>query len=627
MLRTFALALLALTVSCAGSANEPADVAKTLFEAVRDGDEAGIGRTLSAQARTYMKEEGSGFSFKGESLDAYEIGVADIQGDLASVPVHVTTEGEEKPMSLKMRRDDGQWVVTGMAVAFGGGELPIDFEGGMDDFFGGAVEGIANEMANELASGMQEAFTGAMSDWENGGSEEDIAAARQLFEELRTVDVVAHDAAWKIDVSGAGRPARQVLAELTGPDLRVDEGVHAAHFDRTTGLDFHGISRLEAIESLTAELGLHPVYPTGVAWGDEIPALTFTPAETPRSVAFAGPFSIEVEELIENAPHATGELTLTVRALGLAPAVVAANREMAQVVDVAELESAAGEHRADPDMQYLGTPAHEHGMLVDRTSFDLVGLLSGVETLTIAGKVSIALPADVGQVRIAPFVEGQWSAGPWTVKATTAGEQNHFELAREGGVPESVRFAFAPDDAGGRPLGILFSTTNAWGDDVSADLQTPAMPAALGIKVFDAQTASYAFNIEVPLARFSEQPSELAALAFDGDAPVGIRFRGFGDRSNPEFPEVQLSIENRSNKAAERVQATFEYTDAGGRVLESFPHTLTGEFTHEGHQPVAEAHATEETDEVAFFMPKTTQGLRVQVEQVEFVDGTRWERE
>jgi hypothetical protein len=100
-----------------------------------------------------------------------------------------------------LRRGAPGWRVYGMRAPFGDGIITIDFEQAAGAL-GEIGEQLAGQLAAQFAEGMQGAFQDLQETWEQGGTPEQIAAERASFEALVAVGVDAHDAAWKVDVSG-----------------------------------------------------------------------------------------------------------------------------------------------------------------------------------------------------------------------------------------------------------------------------------------------------------------------------------------------------------------------------------------------------------------------------------------
>jgi hypothetical protein len=156
-------------------------------------------------------------------------------------------------------------------------------------------------------------------------------------------------------------------------------------------------------------------------------------------------------------------------------------------------------------------------------------------------------------------------------------------------------------------------------------LQAAAPPFTVDIKICRVTEVEYEFTLAgVPLANWSEQPAELEPLSFPADAPLFAEFGTFIERG--DFPKIELSLRNEANKDALSAQATFVYLDKAGKELESFPHTLSGDFGFDGQEPLAAAGAEATLETVAFFMPEGTAKIQVRIDAVTFLDASEWTR-
>jgi hypothetical protein len=122
-------------------------------------------------------------------------------------------------------------------------------------------------------------------------------------------------------------------------------------------------------------------------------------------------------------------------------------------------------------------------------------------------------------------------------------------------------------------------------------------------------------------------PEKLEELRFAGhDAPVSFSFVKVVEPDD-QFAKVLLKIENHSNKAPQSAFVDFIYRDASGNEIDSFPHTVTGDFSSDGWDPLVEPGATAESEQTAFQMPANTKSIDFVVNSLEFLDGTKWQPE
>ena len=313
----------AASSACCDADSTPADVADAFLAAAMAGDTEGFESFLTEKARAGLSGGGGGFELGG-NIASFVIGEAAVDGAEATVPVQATIQGEEQSLGLCMRFEEDVWRIWGFEASVGGeASMTIDLE---------SMGEMMSAMQAGLETAFEDAFEGAMEDMRMGGSPEEIRAERERFEAVASVAEPQHDAAWKVDVSADGVPAHELLGSLVeGTGVALDAGPYAAALEAPVTLKLAGVSRLEAFERICETVELHPVYPD-LGWmnDDSGPSITF--AEGPRAhpVTFAGPFLVEVASLEENAPNTTGEITLAVRSLGMAPGVLAFQTDMSR---------------------------------------------------------------------------------------------------------------------------------------------------------------------------------------------------------------------------------------------------------------------------------------------------------
>lgn len=600
----------------ARSAAQPEDVARDFFEAARDNDEERLSSTLTEKARAGMSS-GQGFDLNGDSLGEFQIGRVQRSESEADVPVTVVLDGEETTMKLRMRHEASAWRVWGVDVQFGDDELTFDFE---------TIDDMMQAVGDELGNALGEAFEDAFAEMSMGGSPEDIRAARTAFEATTPISSADFDAGWRIDVDCDDAPANDVLGGLladTGLALADDS---ARALENGVSLKLEGVSRLEAIERICEQLDLHVVYPTS-SWGVEGPEMGTLSVEAGKRVGpvtFAGPFLVEVSALEENVPHTTGEVTLTVRALGIPAAAMPLATEMIELASVESIVDVRGKNlNADDGVSFMGQPEIEGSYLSTNLSLDLKGLLRDVETMTISGSVLLSFPSTVQDLRWTQRDDEARKVGPYAVELEGWSESTQFSVRATGDL-DALQVRLSATDAAQQPLGTLYTDSSNWGDRVNASIQTNAAPAAVDLKICRLEQIAFAFELPgVTLARHAEMPAQLEPLRFDGAAPIAVEFVRFTKRDE-QFPEVELSIASTANKNVESAVTTFFYDDAQGRQLEDFPHTLTGEFSFEGQAPLVAPRSTTKQNVTAFFMPAETKRIRIRVQEVTFVDASKW---
>jgi hypothetical protein len=629
-LRTCSALLLALLFAACGESEPttrpPHEVVRAFFDALIDGDVDRCEPFLSTRARAGLAGGRVLFVELGaERMDACHVKEAVIRGDEATVDVTARVGGTKQRSEIRLRSEEGRWRIYAFGVRSNGSLVSFDLERPE----AAATRGKEKDKAKEFA--LSRAFAEVLAELDAGGSAGDIARERRRYGDLQAVSRDEHDGAWPIDVFAGGRSAREVLFGIVEPTgTRIDEGLHAARFDGTSDVALGGVSRLEAIEAVCAELGLFPVYPdTHAVFGDEVPAITFR--EGPRSfaVAFEGPFMFEVEELEERAPYATGRLTLCVRAFGLDPAVVAANADLGPVVHVWDVRSPAGKSLLVPGEGRVSDVAScVDGLFESRTTLELRGLLNDVDELaSIDGEVALFLPERVVQLGFAPanlVPESTVRARGWAATLLEVGTDTAVELRGTSASNESTRVRFAPDDARGTPVGIRTQRATMMLDHVLFEATAAAPPHALALKVFNGPVHTVPFHLDaIPLARFDEQPLELEPLLVIGPDPLGVEFVGFDDVAAGRT-QARLQVVNHANKIVLSADATLEFLDYADVALATTALVLRGELGFDGHAPLARPGAPSYRS-VPVELPAGVDSMRVRVSRVSFVDGTAWE--
>ena len=601
------------------TADSAVDVATAFLNAANANDQESLKRYLTKKAREKFDSD-SGLSFESDPSRTFEVGSAVVTGSEARVPATLTSDGDDQTATFLMRVEDGGWHIHGFEASMGEASFTISFEGENDLF---------SAIGDEIASGMAEAFEEAATEWKAGGSAEDIARARSDWDALDQVSNRKHDSAWMVTVNGAGRPAHEVIEELlSNTTLALDVDGHASSLGESVRTKLDGVSIAEALDRVCEEVGLVPVVnESSYAWSDEPQSISFEAGPRTNPIAFVGPFAVEAR-VEENAPNSTGEMDVTMWAIGLSKAVGIANSEMGTFLDISEARGSNGSQLLkDPDTHYMGSPTVEDGLFVYSLGRDLVGLLKGVRRIdAIEGELVFALPSNVHQVRFER--PGTKRSGDWKITCKTLGENSNFELESETYDTDSAEVRFAPDDASGNPLGVVYQGSSSWNNKVSADVNVGGAPASVALKVFESNEQRLSFVLEdLPLQQFSEQPERLTQLSFTGRAPIEVRFTEFSDLSNPDFPEADFEVVSTANKDVQSASVTFEYLDASGTVTKDFMHTLTGTMTFDGTPPLVAAGKSVTQTTTAFFMPDGTQSVRVRIDTLEFLDGSTWENE
>ena len=253
----------------------------------------------------------------------------------------------------------------------------------------------------------------------------------QTLAAVEGVSVPEFDAAWKIDLEIDQQPACGVLERLAADlGLRVANAAeHAEVLNTSVSVQMRGISRLQTMEWLCSQIGLYPDYqrqpvlldggPFGAmaqALGalagqqvqrtepkpdeDALPAVTLRPGARPIPLAFVGPFAVEVTQIQEFPPDATGRMELCLFAGGV-PASVLTHWDQNRwsggsafrkpTLSFGKWQELGGRDVLTPDQGECTAPSS--AVLPGRTTqLELRNLLRDVQTIRLANDVTAALP-------------------------------------------------------------------------------------------------------------------------------------------------------------------------------------------------------------------------------------------
>jgi len=133
-LRMCGAAVLALCLGlalsgCHNDQRAAKDTARNFWEAAKKGDKPGVEATLTKQAREKALASPVNLPIQGNSVE-YTVAEAKVTDDTAEVPVTVKDKGQTQNVQMKLRREDGQWLIYAMSVPLGptGQQITIDFE-------------------------------------------------------------------------------------------------------------------------------------------------------------------------------------------------------------------------------------------------------------------------------------------------------------------------------------------------------------------------------------------------------------------------------------------------------------------------------------------------------------------
>ncbi|MGE3165245.1 MAG: hypothetical protein AB7O52_10095 [Planctomycetota bacterium] len=642
------------TPSAQAAARGPEAVAQIVARAICTGNQEAFSECLTEKARSGLAGSG-GFSLSSASFTQPVVGAAVIIGAEAVVPLTVTREGEVQEMQLRMKRSQNAWFVYGVSMtpAAGGSEMTVDFE---------ELGEFANTIGSAIAEGMAQAWQEA----QQAQVVRDIQLNRAAYDAVKPLTVAEFEASWRNSSDFEGHTAGEALNELAQKlECEFDPGVHGAALATQLTQGFVGKSHLEAFDAICRESGVAAHWPTvdelelaasdaamqsasPAASGVRVrpssvqdptaiphpstpngaPRITLGPAASGPVVTHGGPFRIVVTAVTEQVPHARGSLQITAQSRGLHPAARALDSALGEKTAIQGVVAESGSSlRLEEDVRYLGG-SRAVGSAVDvSTTIELKGLLRGVAHVhRLDGVQRVSVPMQVHEVELRPLTSGsKGQAGPLRYEVQQAGTATTIRFEGDTEFVEHLAILCRPLDAEGNDVHIEYADTSSWtGKSANFQLQSAEPPAALMLKVIRTQTIDYPFALRgVPLPRHVEQPEHLLPLTFAGAAPAAVDFVRF-DKLDEPIADAVVRVQNQANKAIQSIVVRFTYIDAQGRALEDTTQSLTGPTDFDGQRSVAEPEATATLTTPAFFRPATAQGVRIDTESVEFVDGTRW---
>ncbi len=648
--------------------------AKGFLKALKERDLKGAEAFLTAKAKTeFAKHVGTNRS-AGLLLGAtYQLGEPAITGDTAQIPVTLREAGEDKKMGLKLRRADGKWGVFAQSGRVNpddpDSEIVVNFEEPEATFgqlFGGKPQDLAKAMEKNLKENMDR----ATKDWVGGKPERDDLAV----EALESISRDQFDASWKVDFNSKGRPAGDVLRDLAKAVGRPLEttAIQDRALARPVAIEVRGLSRYQAIEEVTRSAGLSPVYSEPVisfdpsAGGTSSHAtMRLRPRRGSRLVAFAGPFLVEIVDMKEAVPYATGVLTLKVTASGL-PQIVLNDLEHRTFI-VTDVVDAKGRSLLDiTAATVFFTGRTILGEYERTTRLELKGLLRDVSAIkTLRCKLRVPLPSRVETTHLDTLLPGGTkkvgdldvtlqaaTKRPTNVNGKPGESQNltivfgrknpdrakPFEPGKKA-QPASVSRRIGPDrvklvghDAQGRPLKTSSSYFQTGGSSWTSNVTVQGPATSLVAKVIaDVDVVDYEILLEdIPLPSHGSMPERIEPASFAGhEAPVAVDFVSIGGTA--PFQTAQLRVTNHSNKDIRMLGMKLDYLAPDGRRLGGWDkQDQWGTPWHPGSDPGAAnpilvAKGSKSVFEInAPFLTKETKTIAIAVRTVRFADAETW---
>jgi len=671
----------------------PEEVAKAFVEAGNNEDVDALFALMTAKAREALQpkegEKEGAFQASEAKFENPVIGTATIEGEVAKVPVTVTKDGQEEKQILMMRKDAGEWRLSGAGAALpGGGEMIMEFEmvAELARGLGEAMKEGFEEMGKNMQENMQKSF-------EDRQKAEEEKKSLQ-FAALASISEEEFSKSWKRNYSFKNKPAREVLAELAKElGIQMDPaGVSEAIAKKIT-LNLKEVSVVQAIDAVATQAGLTVRFPGandgafgnsafGRKFGERMqpamekvaegmlvgvggetksikemvdesakaepeepeepeiegPALRFEAGVRKIPSVHTGPFVVSVEEVEENAPHGTGRIEVKAIAPAMHEGIVMFCSRWKELLVVDKVSSSKGlvhfEH--DTGTSYVTEPQQANGVFILERNPELRRLLKSVQTISsVTGKIKLSVPEEVVMVRFDSIEAGKKTVGTVEVELIAAKEESASRLKVTAldnpNLDKAVHYMWY--DREGTPLDpshnpFSGARGNTWESSGGVEGDTP--PESVEVKVIS-KTRDYEFPFEfknVPLKDFAKMPEKEIKLEFGAHpAPCSATFVKFTNVEDKNFPKFEMQIINHSNKTVKNFNAKKFYLDAAGKDLDDSFGTTNGGFKDGDWQPVVEAKQTVTKEETAFHMPEGTQGMRIEIQSVEFIDGEEWRKE
>jgi hypothetical protein len=406
---------------------------------------------------------------------------------------------------------------------------------------------------------------------------------------------------------------------------------------RKAGIELHQFEGALLSERLASAFAIGSVGPFRVAVCDP---------DFPPTIAFAGPFRVEVASFTEVGRYATGYLQLTALAMNLPVSVLYMLDGWEPVlpdpavhsVDGRDLFHADRRNRLPIPLFHISRQTKSctlqwqvplRNLTADVTR---IGSLRGSLPVLVPVKVDtgkIVLKGDHGSARIGP-AELRWKRqvaqkprGPFVPPDGPLAPTNNASIGLLMSLDERVpcRVCWMAIDAQG--AGLDTGTLNLSGERY---LTLPAGSQGLEIKTFTTEEIRYHFEL-TGIRNRNRPPARLVPLTFSGQsAPVSFAKPSIRGRI------VTLELRNHTSKPVEEVRLRLRYLNRAGIELANevvvhpavvrkvdtpvLPETSTT-TPFLGRRATTSIHP-------AVSLPDATSGVQVVVVRVLFADGTTW---
>jgi hypothetical protein len=465
---------------------------------------------------------------------------------------------------------------------------------------------------------------------------------------IKAVDLEGFNNSWQTDISITNQPAGEAIKKLAGEMGLTPESDRRQNtsLSKQVTVNLQKKSRLEAIEEICRQIGVHPIYEnktefsmTGTVTKEVI---RFQPGPRTYPVQFAGPFLVGVTRLQEKAPNPTGRISLQVVATNLPASVVSRFRN--NFMGPAKVEAILGpqgQSLHDSEQGNIGTGFGEKTEnFIQTVIFPLKDLLRNVTAIqTVRGQLKFDVPTEIKTLKLDNLTQGAVKKNgdlSLTLKTVQLNDQPNqsssiqFELSGLSNRFDSKNIIVELRDANDKLLEVFGSGGFGFGDKKSFDYQVEGKPKSVTLKIItQLADMNYDFDLnDIPLTSHSKMPVKIEPAKFSGhNAPVSLEFVKIAGKEN--FRKVQFKAVNLSDKGIDSIDMNLVFLDAGGKKLKDFPSGYRGEtqFGSSGQQkqePAVKKKATKQIEVTAFFMPKETKSVKAELKKVRFVDAETW---
>lgn len=499
------------------------------------------------------------------------------------------------------------------------------------------------------------------------------------------------DAVWQMDLQVKDQPLGEVLQQILADkkdQWKVKLWPHPNLNSKIT-LDLKGVSHLEAIEWACRWAGVYPVYNRFRPYDDDdepflkdhLKRLLETPRDQPegysamivtahrekldmiidlevgvyppiegleeldspvRSVTFAGPVRVQLDQLHEDASSAAAHLELTFDSLPVLHNIEQTFKGFSSPIpwELGEVRSPQGTNLISGASIYSvtsETPLHGTSRQIE-----LKGLTSDVDRIAkMSGEFRFKLPQawdviwienpQVGDV----IEEGPYRVSIEVVTANRVGFRYRIVDIRSlvPGKPRGNVMAYAFDAEG--HLLNLKNTVAIMGDFVEASgyVTVTQMPALIAVvPTTEVTLADYTYTFaNVPLTKYKQQIKKLEPLSFKGHSePIEVEPLGI---SKVDKMKVKLRITNHSNKDVRELEIEVGPVDEQGALVNrlistmySSGHVNTWDGPTKFVPVIAAGDSMTEERTISTAIPRQAK-LGAEIRKIIFSDGTTWSRD